>query len=306
MLKRGGKIVLSIVLATILVSALLLTFANDESEAKNREIAADLAVMCQVLSEKDIYEIYMSVGDMQMVTRNIFLYDSIAGICAEMKLEWSEVLKVSANRDLFDVLELLELAKERSASPEELLKVLEEFCAGETIYDVMAGMPNAYEVAYANYRELSKEELRALLKNGYSGEDIVVADELAREMDITLQDALARKQSITTDGTELLEAEEVLSVTVVVDGEEIIYSAESQAALSRVVQDAYEQAEIDKLEALEKAGVDTEKYTDMGYLPEEIETAKRLADQNGTSIEDIVGLKESGEDWAEIIKDVGK
>ncbi|MEW6183373.1 MAG: hypothetical protein AB1500_09415 [Bacillota bacterium] len=259
------------------------------------------------IDRKTVVRLYKAVGDEDKLIKNIMVYkqllDLVEGIRAEKQL--FHLIPEYDSSDLYVAYDYLVSDGLPTGRIEELLT---QRAKGGDWDAILAGCNITKE--YKKYKVLGKDELHRLLGQGYSPDDIIQADSIAKAKDLPLEDVLKRK---TPDKT----WDEVANAlgyrgrafhqkaNLSVPGLDKNIGDKGFAALVAAGnRDAEERKRDDaaKIKAgLGLTDVQMESYLNQGYSPWDVQNAFRLAKANNTSPEDVLAKKKTGMSWEEIL-----
>lgn len=163
---------------------------------------------------------------------------------------------------------------------------------------------------FNNYKVLSKEEIQELLNAGYSPDDIIQGDSIARAKDKELQSVLQLKNSSNTwdsiaKDLGVEENQEPETANIIVPNlehdtkgkgvEDVVYE-------SNKVADEREKEKSFQIKT--ELGISDEiiqAYTSQGFNIWEIRNAYKLAKKNDVAAWEVLQKKKQGMDWQEIV-----
>jgi hypothetical protein len=255
-----------------------------------------------------VTKVYEAVGDWDKVTRNIFIYKKLLNMTAEDKSDQEELYALLPDYEAGDILVAYEYFSERELPIASIKGVLDEKTHGG---DWQIILPKYGEnKAHKRYRALTKEELKELLGDRYTPEDILKADNIASAKDLRLTEVLKLKtdeKSWDEIGKALRykgdKTKSNFKLTVFGD----TYGSDDKD-VNALLETSKEKAQSRKDDQDKKVKVDFkltdtefENYQSQGFNSFEIENAFRLAKANNVKPEKIFEKKKQGLSWEEIL-----
>ncbi|MGE4485120.1 MAG: hypothetical protein AB7C97_08425 [Oscillospiraceae bacterium] len=327
MIRKGNKvrkqllITLSVAITLLIIvisasayySSLADPSVEDEAFTSEDTAKADDLATISGLDSKTVLGLYNANGDWDKVIENILVYKEIFAYAEELGASGDDVLRLAAEYEPDAILTVLEYASEKLLSIGKVEAMLSKNKDGSEL-ELVLSVENEADASYKTYLPADKEQIRAWLKDGWQPSDILSADSIARENDLTLEyvfslkseentweevgDALSieqpeRGKTAATDKNKAGKAEET-------DGSLLEETVPSQ---SEEAKEKTKEKENGIYEDLTEAGVDADKYLAQGFNINEVQNARRLSEASGTDMETILAEKTNGKTWPEILSE---
>lgn len=208
---------------------------------------------------------------------------------------------------LNQVLAIYEFADRKALDQTGVEVIAEELKKGQALEAVLLALDN--QKIFTLYMPATAEQIRAWLGQGYTPEDILWADQMAQNLDMTLTsvfDVRKVEPSWQAVGEKLGHTQALASfkrAEIMVEkkeGTELLYgeSYESLITKESVSTGALEEEQKAQLKA---SGIDVDTYITSGFGIKEIENAIILSENSGVSVDKILSARASGQTWESVI-----
>ena len=282
----------------ILICVSLFAFAQPGSEIMDWHkvtysdedvgIAQDLSALSG-LPESVVLGLYDARGDWATITENIFLYKALYAYRRNWSFPDSWFLERAKQYEPGALLAAFEYAEGVGMQKADVSTLLSLAKDNETLTDLVAANAFLDAKSYKNYQPATEEQIRAFFDSGYTVEEILQADEAARQLDCTITDILEGKvappKNMVTK--EIVGGNLPSFISVIqADGKKIMYQGDSWQSVA------------DSLEQIYSSGNRTAEET---FTTHDLQNAEKLSDETGMPEEDILALRESGMEWSNIL-----
>lgn len=309
--KRSSVIlILSLV---VIVTAVWFATANTNlfrSEADLR-MAGDLSALSG-LSQEEVLRLYDSVGSWDPVRQNIFIYKRIIDAVKQDTAAYDKVFDLAGKYEAGDMLTVYEYLGSNAQGFTQTAGMLKQHADGTSLDGILAGTLDTK--TYKQYQPATEEQVRAWMNSGYSPQDIINADTVAKAKDLQIAAVLTQKTQSTTweqIGTKLGHKFKKLpdtTVTLNVKGD-----TGTRSVFGKDYQDLIkaENAKSEKDKTLQENKICQElgftaaqlaEYKSQGLTIHDLQNAARLAKKPGVSMDKILQSRKDGQDWETIIR----
>lgn len=308
--KKLRRYCIIIVLAfSILVSLVIKNIVSGKAFMEGP--GPDLAVMSG-MDIQTVYKLYDAVGDWDILKENIFIYKYILDEHKQITNESNDVYPMIRNYKPDTLLAVYEYASGKGLSFKEIKSIMEQTDIGAALETVLVEVE--VNKAYNVYLPANKDQIREWLSQGYSPDDIISADAIARGADVLLEDVFKLKTRDNTwkdVGNKLgysLEEPGATTAEVRVDNSNAVQVITDKDYEGIVKQSGnIAKASDGKLHNdLKRRNVDVDKYLAMGFSVKEVNNAVMLSAESGIAIDEILEYKGSGQTWENVIAKYSK
>jgi len=280
--------------------------------SEDKVIVSDLAALSG-LSEDTVIKLYKVTESWPTIRDNIFVYKRILALVLEEMNESGEIFEIIKKYDPDNILSACEFLAKNGSDFIKLASILAAQADGQELEKIFA--ENMPVKEYAVYQPATEAQIENWLYNGYLPEDILAADQIALEKDLSIEEVLESKTDDNTweeiaenYGSDLEEDAVKAQVSLTIQSEEgqEKFTAKDYKAL---VEQAKTRADKRKNEQKTKIAKETnisdaqlKVYEEEGFNEYEITNAYRLAEQSGANIKEVLDYKKKGTTWEETIK----
>ncbi len=313
MKKKTNKTLTIIIALTLLISsAIVISYALPTTEPVDPPIVNDLATMSE-MSNKDINKLYAALKDWDKLSENIMVYKQILNITVIDKNESEKAFEYIARYKADDLLSIYEFLSDNKLSIDRSEKILNNY---DKTMDI-----DLYK-AFDNYKPADKDQIRQWMSEGHTPDDILGADVIAMERDISIEDAMtiqAKEKSSTTKVKGLRTVKDIESQDVEVNKKAREFTISiGKGENAKKFTDVDHKKLIERMNQETKAPEDRDEKTDeltdeerekletKGLNKQEVKNIIRLSKQSGKGIDEILAYKESKKEWKEVIQKYGK
>lgn len=305
------RIMVSICILAVIITGAV-TFANTETKVSgvkvDKSVVRDLADVSG-LSPDTVKKLYNAVGSWDKVKETMFVYKKIIGYEGETP-ENSQVFELIKEYDSKVLLATYEFLNRNNRGFSEVKAILEETKKGTSLENILAGLMPRKE--YLVYKSVDKEQVKEWLSKGYSPQDIINADKIAMDKDLSIYTVIEMKNESTNWEDISANFQYSLNETDATSSTVILKEADKTGDQSLIANDyeiqaqnATRQANKHKeklIEEFKDETVDHVKYLNEGFNVHEIKNALRLANESGSSIDEVLLYKKSGQSWEDVVK----
>lgn len=310
-LKKNTLILLAfLIIIAIAATVVFAAVKNSHSEAD--EIKAGELAALSGLSEETVLKLFDAVGSWDTLRQNIFVYKRILTLVKDDSAAYDEVFDLAGQFEAKDMLIVYEFLESEAPDFDQAENILKAHAKGTSMEAVLAAAVDTK--TYKVYLPADDEQVRGWLNSGYTPQDIINADLLARAKDKSIAAVIALKNESTTweqvgkkygykfrqtaDKPATIQIRGVTGTRSVSgkDYEEIVKKSNSQAEEDM----AALEEQVCRDFGLTAAQID--EYKSQGFGIREIENAARLAGKSGASMDKILQERKDGKTWAAIIE----
>lgn len=291
----------------------LLRFAYAELHlnysAEDRMIARDLAKLSG-LPEDDVFSIRGVIDDWDPITENILVYKDILDRVGDSSKNREMAFELIGQYPAGEVLTVYQYLDQNQRDLNLAWDILKRADGGESLEAILTG--TADSKLYDSYRPADKEQIRKWLETGYSPQDILNADTISMSKDMKIGEVLAMKApSVTWEaiGKRLgYEFEtETTSVSLQIPDAcktRMVYSSDYAALVSEVNASAESKKTRTKdkiIREIEMTQQQLDHYQAEGHSLHDLQNARRLSQESGRSVDNILLEKSQGRSWLELV-----
>ncbi|WP_418791475.1 hypothetical protein [Phosphitispora sp. TUW77] len=306
-LPKRNSIIIAICLIALSAAAAAWAVGNDKSA--DNQLAIDLAAMSG-LSKNTVLELYDAIGDWDTVRQNIFVYKKMLDTLEKDQAAYKEAFGLIAKYKAEDILAVYEFLAANGLDFTLAGDLLAEQAKGTEMELVLS---NALSMKDFNfYKPADKALVRSWIYSGFTPQDILNADSIARAKDMDISKVFEVKTQLGTWeevgnqlAYEFVYADDTVTLNIKRAGGNQTIAAENYEAAVKIAN-----AEVDK----EKEKIEQEvcrkynlsitqlgKYKADGFSVWDVQNAARLAEQSGASMDEILQERKAGKSWEEII-----
>jgi len=300
----------------ILAVAVLIGFkpvsAAIAEKAAQDALVSDLAVLSG-LTEAEVWHLDYLIEDLEGLRENIFIYREIISKVKTAVFNEAELEQLIKSNEPLDILTVFQYLEKSGMDLRLASGILSGRKPGSALEELLYQAESLK--VYKNYVPADEEQIREWLRAGLLPEDILMADEIARDIDAGIAQIVEMKTAETEwrliseklgstagDNPAILET---AKLSVKTDGQIIIFEAKSFMAAVDSANLGLKPA-MDKGKALLKANLpvpvkETDLYLAQGFNLNEINNAARLSLESGIAIDRILAEKKAGSDWESLI-----
>jgi len=306
-LSKRNTVILAVCLIALFAGAAVWAVGNGKSA--DNQIAIDLAALSG-LSKSAVLRLYDAIGDWDTVRQNIFVYKKILDTLGKNQAAYKEVFLLIAEYKAENILAVHEFLAANGSDFGLAGALLAEHAKGTEMELVLSNTLNMKD--FKHYKPADEELIRSWMKDGYTPQDILNADSIARAKDMDIAKVLElKKESETWEqvGNQLaykfVYADDTATLTIKkAAGNQSISAEDYESAVKKANAEADKEKEKIEQEICREhnlTSIQLGKYKEDGFSVREVQNAARLADKSGASIDEILQERKTGKSWEEII-----
>ncbi|MBU7006022.1 hypothetical protein [Phosphitispora fastidiosa] len=307
-LSKRNTVILAVCLIALFAGAAVWAVGNGKS-ADNNQLASDIAAMSG-LSKSAVLRLYDAIEDWDTVRQNIFVYKKILDTLEIKQAAYKEVFGLITKYKAEDVLAVYEFLAANDSDFSLAGELLAEHAKGTEMQFVLSNALNMKD--FKHYKPADEELIRSWMKDGYTPQDILNADSIARAKDMNIEKVLELKknsESWEQVGNQLAYKFENANDKATLNikkaaGNQTISAEDYESAVKKANAEAEKEKEKIEQEICREHNltrVQLGKYKEDGFSVWEVKNAARLAEKSGTSMDEILQERKAGKSWEEII-----
>ncbi len=306
-LSKRNTVILAVCLIALFAGAAVWAVGNGKSA--DNQIAIDLAALSG-LSKSAVLRLYDAIGDWDTVRQNIFVYKKILDTLGKNQAAYKEVFLLIAEYKAENILAVHEFLAANCSDFGLAGALLAEHAKGTEMELVLSNTLNMKD--FKHYKPADEELIRSWMKDGYTPQDILNADSIARAKDMDIAKVLELKKNFESweqVGNQLAYKFEKANDKATLNikkaaGNQAISAEDYESAVKKANAKAEKEKEKIEQEICREHNltrVQLGKYKEDGFSVWEVQNAARLAEKSGASIDEILQERKTGKSWEEII-----